>query len=436
MKRITVIIISLALLLSAAAAGTTAAETAADGAYQTEGTEAMLPAGGTAEEKGAESASGDASTEGPLSAVSALPVAAESALAGQIRAKACALMDVNTGTLMAATAEHERLYPASVTKIMTLLLVCEALEQGKLTLNDVLTCSDTAAAKGGSQIWLEPGEEMSVDDLLKASVIASANDACTLLAEAVAGSETAFVAMMNERAAELGMADTVFDNCTGLDDDTENHRTSAYDIALMARELLRHDLIRSYASVWMDDLRGGKTQLVNTNKLVRYYSGCTGLKTGTTSKAGCCVAASAERDGMELVAVILGADSSSDRFAGARALLDWGFANFEIYTPENDLSLLTEVRVNHGLTRRFLPACEKGAPLLVPKGVGSQVTKRAEYATETDAPLAEGERIGRIVFEANGETVAENDVYCPEEIPAMDLLNAWKLLFFAFSREV
>ena len=368
--------------------------------------------------------------------VAALPAAAEEVLAGQVRAKACVLMDVNTGTLMAASAEHERLYPASVTKIMTLLLVCEALEQGKLTLNDVLTCSDTAAAKGGSQIWLEPGEEMTVDDLLKAAVIGSANDACTLLGETLAGSEAAFAAMMNERAASLGMEDTHFDNCTGLDDDTTTHLTSAYDIALMARELLGHELIRRYSTVWMDSLREGRTQLVNTNKLVGYYPGCTGLKTGTTSKAGCCVAASAQRDGMELVAVILGADSSSDRFAGARALLDWGFANFEIYTPENDLSLLAEVRVNHGLTRRFLPACEKGAPLLVPKGVGAQVTKRAEYATETDAPLAEGERIGRIVFEAKGETVAENAVYCPEEIPAIDLLSAWKLLFYAFSREV
>lgn len=367
--------------------------------------------------------------------VAALPAAAEEVLAGQIHAKACALMDVNTGTLMAASAEHERLYPASVTKIMTLLLVCEAVESGQLTLNDVLTCSDTAAAKGGSQIWLEPGEEMTVDDLMKAAVIGSANDACTLLGETLAGSETAFAAMMNDRAASLGMEDTHFDNCTGLDDDTTTHLTSAYDIALMARELLGHELIRRYSTVWMDSLREGKTQLVNTNKLVRYYSGCTGLKTGTTGKAGCCVAASAERDGMELVAVILGADSSSDRFAGARALLDWGFANFEIFTPENDLSLLQEVTVNHGLIRSFLPACEKGEPRLVAKGVGAGVTKRAAYATETDAPLAQGQPIGKIVFEANGETVAENTVYCPEEIPEIGLFGAWKLLFRAFSRE-
>lgn len=368
-------------------------------------------------------------------AVSSLPVAAEDVLAGEIRAKSCALMDVNTGTLIAASHEHDRLYPASVTKIMTLLLVCEALENGKLTRSDVLTCSDTAAAKGGSQIWLEPGEEMTVDDLLKAAVIGSANDACTLLGETIAGSETAFAGMMNERAAQLGMKDTHFDNCTGLDDDTDSHKTSAYDIALMSRELLRHDVIREYSTVWMDSLRGGETQLVNTNKLVRYYSGCTGLKTGTTGKAGCCVAASAERDGMELVAVILGADNSNDRFSGARALLDWGFANYEIYTPENDASLLREVTVAHGLKRSFFPECEKGSPVLVAKGVGAGVTKRAEYATSTDAPVAAGQPIGRIVFESGGMVVAENAVFCPEDIPEIDFFSAWKLIFSAFFKE-
>ena len=369
------------------------------------------------------------------SAVSTQAAAAENLPAGEIRAKACALMDVSTGTLISGFHEHEKLYPASVTKIMTLLLVCEAIENGQLTLNDVLTCSDTAAAKGGSQIWLEPGEEMTVDDLLKAAVIGSANDACTLLGETVAGSETAFAGLMNERAKQLGMNDTVFDNCTGLDDDTETHKTSAYDIALMSRELLRHDLIRRYAAVWMDSLRGGKTQLVNTNKLVRYYSGCTGLKTGTTTKAGCCVSASASRDGMELVAVILGADNSKERFAGARALLDWGFANFEVYTPENDVSLLREVTVTHGLKRSFLPDCEKGSPVLVPKGTGAGVTKRAEYATRTDAPVAAGQPIGKIVFESGGKTVAENTVFCPENIPKIDLFSAWKLIFAAFSEE-
>ena len=376
---------------------------------------------------------GPAAENAEAAAVSALPVAAEEALAGEIHAKACALMDGTTGTLLAASGAHERLYPASVTKVMTLLLVCEAIENGKLTLRDTLTCSDTAAAKGGSQIWLEQGEEMTVDDLLKAAVIGSANDACTLLAEAVAGSETAFAGLMNERAAQLGMNDTHFDNCTGLDDDTDAHLTSAYDIAVMSRELLRHDLIRQYATVWMDSLRGGATQLVNTNKLVRYYAGCTGLKTGTTGKAGCCVAASAERDGMELIAVVLGADNSSERFAGARALLDWGFANYEIFTPENDPSLLEEVTVAHGLTRSFWPACEKGEPVLVARGVGAGVTARAAFETSLEAPVQAGQPIGKIVFSSGGETVAEHTVFCPEEIPAIDLRSAWKLIFRVFA---
>ena len=376
---------------------------------------------------------GAAAQENAALPVLALPVDAEETLSGEIRAKACALMDVNTGTLIAASHEHERLFPASVTKVMTLLLVCEAVEAGKLTLNDVLTCSDTAAAKGGSQIWLEPGEQMTVDDLLKAAVIGSANDACTLLAETLAGSEAAFAGMMNDKAAQLGMADTHFDNCTGLDDDTEDHRTSACDVALMSRELLRHDLIRRYSAVWMDSLRGGETQLVNTNKLVRFYSGCTGLKTGTTSKAGCCVAASAERDGMELVAVILGADNSKDRFTAARALLEWGFANFEIYTPENDTSLIGEVTVKHGMTRGFFPEIEAGSPLLTERGVGAGVTQTAEYETEVEAPVTAGQKIGKIVFRAGGEVVAEHAVYCPEEIPKIGFFSAWLLLFRSFS---
>ena len=358
------------------------------------------------------------------------------AIIGENSAKACALMDVNTGTLIAAMNGREQLYPASVTKVMTLLLVCEAIEEGKLTLQTPLTCSETAAAKGGSQIWLEPGEEMTVDDLLKATAVGSANDACTLLGEAVAGSEAAFVEQMNERAEALGMTDTHFDNCSGLDDDTQTHKTTACDIALMSRALLGHELIRNYTTVWMDDLRGGATQLVNTNKLIRSYPGATGLKTGTTGKAGCCVAASAQRDGMELIAGVLGAANSKERFAAARALLDWGFANYEIYTPENDASLLGEVTVRHGLRRSFTPVCEEGTDILVRKGIAAQITRTAECPQEIEAPVAAGQAVGRIVFRAGEETVAENAVVCPEEIPAIDWLHAWGLFFRVFSRRV
>ena len=230
-----------------------------------------------------------------------------------------------------ANNENEQYYPASVTKIMTLILVFEAIENGKLTEDMEIICSESAAAKGGSQIWLEPGEVMTVNDLLKATVVYSANDACCLLGECVAGDEEAFVKLMNEKAKELGMKNTVFLNCTGLDDDITEHKTTAYDIALMSRHLLKYDKIREYTKIWMDTLRDGETQIVNTNKLMRNYSGATGLKTGTTTKAGCCISATAERDGMELIAVVLGSPDSKSRFSAATKLLDWGFSNYEIY---------------------------------------------------------------------------------------------------------
>ncbi|MGN1195024.1 MAG: D-alanyl-D-alanine carboxypeptidase family protein, partial [Acutalibacteraceae bacterium] len=215
-----------------------------------------------------------------------------------VKAKAYVLMDASTGKVLLKNNEHQQLFPASVTKIMPILLVMEAIDSGKLDLNEKVTASADAAAKGGSQIWLKDGETMTVNELLKAAVISSANDACTALGERIAGSEEGIVKMMNDRAKELGMNDTHFVNCTGLDDDTDEHLTSAYDIALMSKELLSHERIREYTTIWMDSLRDGATQLVNTNKLVRFYKGTTGLKTGTTSKAGYCVSASAERDGL------------------------------------------------------------------------------------------------------------------------------------------
>ena len=233
-----------------------------------------------------------------LSAVIAIccsvyPQAAEETLPVEIKAKAAVLMDVSTGKVLMKYNENQRLYPASVTKIMPLLLVTEAIDEGRISLDDVVTVSATAASKGGSQIWLKEGEQMTVDDLLKATAVYSANDACTALGEYIAGSDEAFVSLLNERAKQLGMTNTNFENCTGLDDTTENHLTTAMDVAIMSRELLKHDLIVNYTTIWMDSLREGQTELVNTNKLVRFYEGTTGLKTGTTSKAGCCVSASA-----------------------------------------------------------------------------------------------------------------------------------------------
>lgn len=341
-----------------------------------------------------------------------------------VRAKAFALMDVNTGTLLAAGNEHARLYPASVTKIMTILLTVEEIEAGKLSLDKVLTCSDTAANKGGSQIWLEAGEEMSVDELLRAAVIYSANDACALLAETVGGSEKGFVKLMNKKAKELGMNDTVFDNCTGLDDDTTKHLSSAYDIALMSCELLKHDMIKKYTTVWMDSLRQGKTQLVNTNRLIRYYSGATGLKTGTTSKAGCCVSASAERDGMELVAVILGAENSNDRFNGARTLLDHGFASYEIYTPEADRKMLGNITVSHGVKAFLKIECEKTEDILINKGSKDNIKQKVDLPDKLEAPITKGQKIGTVSFSADGKTIAEYDVKAVENVEKMDFLHA------------
>ena len=251
--------------------------------------------------------------------------ASENTTPVEIKAKAAVLMDASTGKVLMKYNENEKLYPASVTKIMPLLLVCEAIDDGRISLGDVVTVSGSASSKGGSQIWLKEGEQMTVDELLKATAVYSANDACTALGEYIAGSDEAFVNLLNERASQLGMTSTHFENCTGLDDTTENHLTTALDVAVMSRELLKHDLITNYTTIWMDSLRNGQTELVNTNKLVRFYEGTTGLKTGTTSKAGCCVSASAMRDGTHLIAVVMGSENSSDRFETAKAMLNWGF---------------------------------------------------------------------------------------------------------------
>ncbi|MBE6717028.1 MAG: D-alanyl-D-alanine carboxypeptidase [Ruminococcaceae bacterium] len=367
---------------------------------------------------------GSANTENET-AILSVNTAAEIA----VNAKAYILMDRNTGTVIAAKNENEQLYPASVTKIMTLLLVAEAIECGKLTLEMEITCSESAAEKGGSQIWLEPGEIMCVDDLLKAAVVYSANDACCLLGECVAGDETAFCVMMNERAAQLGMKNTNFDNCTGLDDDTDTHKTTAYDIALMSRELLKHDIIRNYTSIWMDTLRNGETQIVNTNKLMRTYHGATGLKTGTTSKAGCCVSASAQRDGLELIAVVLGADNSKDRFSGAAALLDWGFANYEIMTLETQGTYPEKIKLNHGTKEEAEVIAEKPPEILVNKGIGADVTVETVIPESIDAPVEKGQEIGELIFRHKDTVLAESKLMINEDTEKMDIPNGIKALF-------
>ncbi len=359
--------------------------------------------------------------------------AVQSEMPVEINAKSAILVDVSSGQVLAAKNEHERLFPASVTKIMTLLLVMEAIDSGKLNLNDTVTASAVAASKGGSQIWLKEGETMTVDELLRATAIYSANDACEALGEHLAGSEDAFVAMLNERAAQLGMKNTHFDNCSGLDDATDTHLTTAYDVALMSVELLRHDLIRKYTTVWMDSLRDGATQLVNTNKLIRFYQGATGLKTGTTSKAGCCISASAERGGTHLVAVIMGSPTSDDRFNAAKTLLNWGFANFETVTPVPDSSLLADVNVIGGYKDSFTPVVETPAPILMKKGSADSLVQSVQLVTDVNAPVVAGETVGTLTFTVDGETVAEYRIVSPEEIKKLDFAEILRRLLTSFA---
>ncbi len=347
-------------------------------------------------------------------------------------AKSVVLMEKSTGKVLYAENEHEKLYPASVTKIMTILLVCEALQSGKIKLSDNVVCTENAASKGGSQIWLEAGESMTVEDLLKATCVYSANDACTLLGEYVSGSESAFISLMNERAAGLGMNDTHFDNCTGLDDTTETHLTSSYDIALMAREVLKYDFIKEYTTIWMDSLRNGTTELVNTNKLVRYYKGITGLKTGTTEKAGCCVCATAERDSMELIAVVLGSDNSKDRFKSAENLLDWGFANYEIFTPVID-NIPDILPVKLGNTDCVAIEKPKITPLLINKGTADKITCNIDISEDITAPVGKNEILGRVKILIEGNCVAEYELKASEIVEKLSFTGAMLKLLRSFS---
>ena len=347
-------------------------------------------------------------------------------------AKSVVLMEKSTGKVLYSENENEKLYPASVTKIMTILLVCEAIESDKIKLSDIVSCSTNAASKGGSQIWLEPGETMTVDELLKATCVYSANDACTLLGEYVAGSETAFNDLMNEKATELGMNNTHFDNCTGLDDTTDTHLTTAYDVALMSRALLKYDFIKEYTTIWMDSLRDGETQLVNTNKLIRTYNGITGLKTGTTEKAGCCVAATAERDDMELIAVVMGSENSNDRFQTAQNLLDWGFANYEIYSPNVDIDSVSNIKVDFGKTDYVGVKMPVIAPILINKGASSKIIVTTEISESVTAPVEENQIVGK-VFVKNGDSVlAEYDITVSESIAKLTFFDAFIKLLSSF----
>ncbi len=348
-----------------------------------------------------------------------------------VTAQSAVLMDQESGQVLFEKNAHEKRYPASVTKIMSLLLFMEAIDDKKLNLSDRVKATREAVEKGGSQIWLKEGEQMTADELLRATAIGSANDACTALAIHLAGSEAAFVRQMNERAKQLGMHDTVFENCTGLDDDTETHLTTAYDIALMSRALLAHEKIQTYTTVWMDSLRDGKTQLVNTNKLVRFYNGTTGLKTGTTNKAGCCVSASARRDGMHLIAVVLHAPSSNDRFSDAKTMLDWGFASFESVTPDYDKTAIRAVPVCRGIKQSVEVQAPKLQKLLLKTGEKANLQTTVALAEDVFAPVEKGQELGSLTVSLNGKPLAEYPLYAAEDVRARTLWDAFLRLLSA-----
>ena len=345
----------------------------------------------------------------------------------EVAAKSALLMDMATGTVLYEQNAHEKLAPASVTKVMTMLLVMEAIDSGALSWNDMVTASETAAAKGGSQIYLKVGESMSVSDMLKSVAVSSANDCACALAEHIAGSESAFVEKMNIRAGQLKMYDTHFVNCTGLDDDasSKEHYTSAYDIAVMSRELMRnHPDIQKFTTIWMDTVRNGAFGLSNTNKLIRFYPGATGLKTGFTSGAGYCLSATAQRDGLGLIAVVMGAKTSQERFAGCKAMLDYGFANFTLVQPDVPKGNYVAVKLGTKKSIQAIPGEE--SKLLLDKGQKDQVTTQVTLEEKVSAPVSKGQKLGTLTVRVGEQVVAQVPMVASEAVPRLTFLDLFR----------
>ena len=348
-----------------------------------------------------------------------LPVHA-SAVDMQIVGKSALLMDIATGTVLYEQNAHEKLAPASVTKVMTMLLIMEAIDSGKIGWNDTVTASEAAAAKGGSQIYLKVGETMTVSDMVKSIAVSSANDCACAMAEHIAGSEAGFVQLMNQRAKELGMNDTNFVNCTGLDDDpnAKDHLTSAYDIALMSRQLMKyHPDIKKFTTIWMDTVRDGAFGLANTNKLVRFYSGATGLKTGFTANAGYCLSATAERDGLGLIAVVMGCKTSQERFSACKQMLDYGFANFALVQPDLPAENTVPVKLGTADSVRAIPA--EDAQLLIDKSQRSSVTTQIQLEPQVHAPVSKGQRLGTMTIKAGDQVLAQVNMVASESVPQL-----------------
>ena len=364
-------------------------------------------------------AAGDAVTDAATQSSASLDLACKSAV----------LMDAATGTVLYEQNADEALPPASVTKIMTLLLVMEAVDAGAIKLTDMVSTSANAASMGGSQIFLEEGEQMSVEDMVKSVVISSANDAAVALAEFVAGSEEAFVERMNKRAEDLGMKNTHFENTNGLDDTVENHVTSARDIALMSRELIKHETILKYSSIWMDTIRDGAFGLTNTNRLVRFYKDATGLKTGSTAKAGFCVSATAKRDGMHLICVVMGAETRDIRNAIATKLLDYGFANYALYHADG--KPLDEVKVLGGVENTCGVAY--GAfDCVMAKGAEKKVSCSVEIEKTIAAPVKVGDVVGKAIYRAGDRVLGEVPILATEEIAKIDFKGLFVRMLAGF----
>ncbi len=342
----------------------------------------------------------------------------------QVSAPSAILMEKTTGKVLYEQDAAVQYEPASVTKVMTLLLVMEAIDSGSLSWDDMVTASTHAISMGGSQVWLKENEQMTVRDMVKAVTVVSANDCAVALAEHLAGSEAAFVDRMNQRAAELGMEHTNFVNCTGLP--APGHLTCAYDIALMSRELiLNHPAIREYTTIWMDTLRDGAFQLSNTNRLIFYYEGATGLKTGFTDTALYCLSATAERDGMELIAVVMHAPTSNDRFESCKALLNYGFASYAI-TPVYPDQAIPPVEVLLGVQDTVQPVPARECSILLEKSKTGAVTTQMELADQVEAPVEAGQKLGQLKVLVDGEQVDAIDLVAPQEVPRMSLLGMFR----------
>lgn len=360
-----------------------------------------------------------------ISMLFAFPLSADAKENKSIEVKSSILMNLDTGETIKENNAYEHLSPASVTKLMSILLILEAIDSGKIKLTDEVAATETAVSKGGSQIWLEVGEKMSVNDLFKAVVIASANDACTLLGEYVAGSDNAFVDMMNQRVKTLGLKNSHFENCTGLDDEITNHYSCAYDLAVIAKEIMKHKLILKYSTVWLDSLRNGKTELNNTNKLINKYNGMTGLKTGTTSIAGFCLCATATRDNISFVSVVLGAKTSDDRFNLTRELLDYGFANYKLEKITIDKSKIKAVKVRNGEIKEIKPKYSSTQKVLLPKN-SDKITYKYTFKKEVKAPLRAGDTLGEVEVYSGNNKISTVSLKSDKNVKSVSFLYIFK----------